>query len=249
MKDRQTTNPVIRRLVKLGVLVAVPLMAPAVSAWEILVGNGDSLMAIAKQTREAGTTTPEQQAVAIFESNPHAFLNDNMNGLQRGATLRIPGKDKAEAMSAADADALVRQHHVDWNKGVVVRNGESLMKIAAETRQSETTTVHQQALALLKANPRAFSNGNINGLRWGTKLRIPSTDVAQSIDPDTATQMVHQQNREWHRGHSASEAAGPMASSEESSSRSSKPQRRASAAPQEVTIIRGSQVEVSKVRH
>jgi FimV-like protein len=249
----------LQHMIKFGTFAAICLAAPLAFSFDILVENGDTLMKIASQTRHSDSISPEQQAVAIFELNPSSFTNKNMNGLQRGSKLEIPTADHASSISAEEALAISRQHHVAWYEGVVVKKGETLMEIAAQTRSDETISMAQQAKALFDLNPRAFSKRNINGLRWGMKLRVPGQDLAASTSADEALQWIHQQNRDWRTDRkstatsnsavekSPTETAGAMQPRVPSAQQ--KPVARRQQDPQPVTIIRGSEVEVTTVRH
>lgn len=220
----------------LAALAAGLCASPAALGWEVLVENGDTLMVIAQRTRESDTTTVEQQALALLELNPHAFAKDNVNGLLSGTSLRVPNRDEAESVGQDEAELVLRAHHADWNSGVAVKSGDRLMTIAAETRESSTTTVEQQALALLRLNPKAFAKANINGLRWGTTLRVPGVRDAESVDADTASRIINEQHRSWQNG-----TAGTEAKSYGSAL--------AAARPRAVTIIRGASVEVASLRN
>ena len=55
-------------------------------------------------------------------------------------------------------------------------------------------------VAFLLANPDAFIDGNINRLKNGTTLQIPSPDLLASIDPQLARTLVALQAFEWHDG-------------------------------------------------
>jgi FimV-like protein len=249
----------LQHIFKFGTFAAICLAAPLAFSFEILVENGDTLMKIANQTRSSDSISPAQQAVAIFELNPKAFNNKNMNGLQRGSKLEIPTADQASSVSAEEALTISRQHQVAWYEGIVVKKGETLMEIAVQTRSDESISMAQQAKALFDLNRRAFSKGNINGLRWGMKLRVPNQDLAESTSADEALQWIHEQNRDWRTGRKSTatansavdkpttETASAMQSRERSAQQ--KPVTRSQQDPQPVTIIRGSEVEVTKVRH
>ncbi|MCF7221674.1 FimV/HubP family polar landmark protein [Marilutibacter chinensis] len=80
-----------------------------------------------------------------------------------------------------------------------VRPGEALSRIAAQV--DEAGTRHEQALAaLLLANPDAFIGGNINRLKRGAVLRLPSASELASIQAAHAQRLVHLQIRAWHEG-------------------------------------------------
>jgi pilus assembly protein FimV len=52
-------------------------------------------------------------------------------------------------------------------------------------------------LALLRANPEAFEDNNINNLRSGQVLRVPERDEITRLAPGEARQEVMRQNRLW----------------------------------------------------
>ncbi len=77
-----------------------------------------------------------------------------------------------------------------------VRPGETLWPIARRFKPSGVTT-RQMAMALLRANPHAFIDGNVNRLRTGVILTIPSTAFVEELDPGTADAEFAAQNRRW----------------------------------------------------
>lgn len=78
------------------------------------VQAGDTLSEIAEQVRHDGVSL-NQTLLALKEANPDAFFKDNVNALKRGAVLRIPSRQQAQARSAADALAEVRRENEDWS--------------------------------------------------------------------------------------------------------------------------------------
>jgi pilus assembly protein FimV len=52
-------------------------------------------------------------------------------------------------------------------------------------------------VALIRSNPDAFSNGNINRLRSGAVLDLPSSEQAKSVGTAEATQMVIAQSKDF----------------------------------------------------
>lgn len=79
---------------------------------------------------------------------------------------------------------------------VVVKPGDSASKIAAQVKTGDVS-LDQMLVALLRANPDAFSKGNLNRLRAGAVLDLPSSDQAQSISPTEATQTVIAQSKDF----------------------------------------------------
>ncbi len=66
-----------------------------------------------------------------------------------------------------------------------VRRGETLWPIAQQLKPAGITT-RQMAMALLRANPQAFIDNNVNKLRAGAVLTIPSLAFIEELDPQTA---------------------------------------------------------------
>ncbi|MBP5980190.1 MAG: LysM peptidoglycan-binding domain-containing protein [Halomonas sp.] len=67
--------------------------------------------------------------------------------------------------------------------------GDTLWRIAERSKPSEVS-IQQMMLALLEANADLFPSGNINSLRAGQTLAVPSLDLALSRSPGDAAQTV-----------------------------------------------------------
>lgn len=77
-----------------------------------------------------------------------------------------------------------------------VQHGESLWPIAKKLRPGGITT-RQMAMALLRANPAAFIDGDINKLRAGATLTIPQRVFIEELDAETARAEFTAQTRRW----------------------------------------------------
>ena len=84
-----------------------------------------------------------------------------------------------------------------------VKRGESLSAIASQLEIRQATSLEQTMLALLRANPDAFLDDDINRLRRGAVLRVPSHAEVAAIDADEAGQVVRQQMQQWRRARRA----------------------------------------------
>ena len=86
-----------------------------------------------------------------------------------------------------------------------VVTGDTLWSIAKAMRPNNSVSVQQMMLALLRANPEAFINNNINGLKRGFVLKMPDMSDVSSVDKDNAFAQAKMQNELWQ------EARGAMA--------------------------------------
>lgn len=73
-----------------------------------------------------------------------------------------------------------------------VRRGDTMHRIASANAQPGAT-LDQMLVALLRANPQAFDDGNINRLRAGAVLSLPSAETARAIDAAEARRELRAQ--------------------------------------------------------
>jgi len=79
-----------------------------------------------------------------------------------------------------------------------IRSGEMLWNIASRVRPDPTISRYQIIIALLKANPPAFSIPcNFNSLKLGQVLKIPSVAEMKVLSVAQASNEYHRQNNEW----------------------------------------------------
>ena len=74
--------------------------------------------------------------------------------------------------------------------------GDSASKIALAV-ESNGVSLDQLLVALLRANPEAFADGNLNRLRAGVILNLPSTEQAQDVDAAEARRIVLAQSKDF----------------------------------------------------
>jgi len=77
-----------------------------------------------------------------------------------------------------------------------VEDGDMLWNIA-DTHRTDNVTVSQMMIALLRANPEAFIDNNINRMKSGYVLRIPDMAAASNIPRSEAVAAVREQTDLW----------------------------------------------------
>lgn len=93
-----------------------------------------------------------------------------------------------------------------------VQHNDTLWEVAVRARPSESVSVQQTMLALLRNNPNAFIENNVNRLKSGYVLRLPTEEEAGQLPQDQAVAEVSRQNAVW-RGEAppaAEPATGPQ---------------------------------------
>ena len=81
-----------------------------------------------------------------------------------------------------------------------VRQSETLWEIAAKARPDANVSVQQTMVTIQRLNPKAFIKGNINTLKAGYVLRLPTESEVQRISDHEASSEVAVQNRAWKTG-------------------------------------------------
>lgn len=81
-----------------------------------------------------------------------------------------------------------------------VAAGETLWEVAASTRPDESVSLNQVMVALLRSNPSAFYRDNINSLKRGAILRVPSADEIRAAGNAAAAAAEVRSQNEAARG-------------------------------------------------
>lgn len=78
-----------------------------------------------------------------------------------------------------------------------VKPGETLWSIAQKLKPDDTVSAQQIMLAILKQNPDAFLNKNVNTLKAHAVLTIPDFDAIIALTKDEAKGIVKEHNAGW----------------------------------------------------
>ena len=101
------------------------------------------------------------------------------------AAPRPPAQAAAPAVRTAPSD-----------KSLTVQRGQTASKIAGDYKPANVS-LDQMLLALLRANPNAFVNGNINRLRAGAVLTVPDQSEIAAVPAGTAKQQLTAQSKDF----------------------------------------------------
>lgn len=106
---------------------------------------------------------------------------------------------KAQTQAMAESSAVVPAYTQSYQppSGYRIQQGDTLWSLADSMRPDQSVTIEQMMLAMLRSNPEAFINENVNGLKRGYILRIPDRDDIITLDQAEAVAMVREQNALW----------------------------------------------------
>lgn len=147
-------------------------------------------------TPTAPQLSPEPARVrAVPPAPPAASLPAApVGGASSDATVP-PGPATPMRPAAKPAPAVAAKAPVA-GKQLTVKSGDTASKIVMASRPAGVS-LDQMLVALLRANPEAFINGNVNRLRSGAVLTLPGAEEAQATSADEAHQIVLAQSKDF----------------------------------------------------
>jgi pilus assembly protein FimV len=138
--------------------------------------------------------SPEAAAAAAAASAPAAPAQLPATAPSPEAAAPAP----AQPAPTAPADAALPPPAADKPAQYVTVNNDTLWEIADRARNGGT--VQQTMLAIQALNPDAFIGGNINRLKKGHVLRLPTPQQSTALPQSRALAEVSQQYRAWREG-------------------------------------------------
>jgi pilus assembly protein FimV len=136
---------------------------------------------------EAATPTPVPLPLPAPVGQTASAADDVLS-----APMPMPIPLPVEASEVATATPI---EVVSASDTRAVRPGETLGGIAASLGRGYS--LDQTILALLRANPEAFIDGNANRLKAGAVLRLPDDASIAQYTPDEAAVVVREQAAQW----------------------------------------------------
>lgn len=112
------------------------------------------------------------------------------------ATTALPASQTAADKTTTTSTRYQTTSSYNANSYAVKRS-DTLWNIALETRPTKSVSVHQMMMALLRKNPSAFSNNNVNGLKAGVTLQIPTQDTITVLSKSDAAAEFSEQSKAW----------------------------------------------------
>ena len=139
-----------------------PPVVDEIRADEVIVNAGDTLWSIASRNNYSGMTN-HQMMMALFNANPSAFLNSNINQLNKGARLRIPSRDEVGAIGSGDAFAQFEQHQSDWAPAVPTQSISTIQQETVVDDYEEPTSTLDYGVELVGGDDTESSAGSLDG--------------------------------------------------------------------------------------
>ena len=117
----------------------------------------------------------------------------------RPTPVEAPAPEAAPAPSAPRPSRPTAAVSAEPGSTYRVRQNDTLWNIASAAYPGGRADVNRAMVAIYQANPAAFG-GNINVLRAGSNLRMPSSGDVSAISASAAAEEVARQYRLWQQG-------------------------------------------------
>ncbi|MBI5927320.1 MAG: hypothetical protein HY836_17140 [Aquabacterium sp.] len=177
----QTTSPVIDAPAPVVAQAPAPVPAPAVAA-EPAVKPAT--------TRPAASTSGSAPLKVRKGAKPAPAAPEPVASAPSEAEAATPAKvapaeSTRSPSSVASAPDTIR-----------VKSGDSLSRIAGRTAQ-QGVSLDQMLVGLYRNNPQAFLGNNMNRLKSGVVLNVPTAEQAKSVSNEEARQLIVAQSADF----------------------------------------------------
>lgn len=145
------------------------------------IEKNDTLWKIAERAGRWDGVSVEQMMIALYEENPRAFYQENMNALLIGKILKIPDRKAALKFSRNQALAELNRQTNAWKNRLTKTPIETANVNKADASKKLTLLAPAEAAIPEKAEPTAV-NEQINTIRTGLdKLPAPSETEGNEV--------------------------------------------------------------------
>ncbi len=176
--------------------------------------RGDTLYAIARENQPEGVSL-EQMLVGLYQANPDAFINRNINQLKVGQILNVPSQESLEKISPTQAKRQYKAQSAHWNTyknklaGLVRQSKASAEEssaqqsggkvVAAEDKSLPVNTGIKDVVKLSAGDAKSHKSGDkalqdkVNALQEEVTAKDGAVKEAQSRTSDLEKQVAEMQ--------------------------------------------------------
>ena len=215
---------------------------PALRRAPATVTAEPQITAAAPSPAPTPSATPDARSAA--ETAPRPAVKRATKPAPR--TAPAPAPDAAATPTRTPAPVARAPASAASDSAVTVASGDTAGRIATAHRASGVS-LDQMLVAMMRTNPDAFIQGNVNRIKAGAVLQIPSTDEARTTPPNEARQIIAVQSRDFNafrrklaRAAPATQQAAAERSAKGSVQTQTDDKRTAATTPDKLTLSKGA---------
>ena len=153
-----------------------------------------------KKAEAAVTTAPQissdaAPAPAVRQTPPVRVIEEPLTASNNEPARAAPSKARSSSRANIPAGATNNSGGGSGDS-VRVQRGDTAGRIAAANKPADVS-LDQMLVAVVQANPNAFIGGNVNRMKTGVSLQMPTAEQARSVSASKARQMVAAQSRDF----------------------------------------------------
>ncbi|HEY9202119.1 MAG TPA: FimV/HubP family polar landmark protein, partial [Gammaproteobacteria bacterium] len=157
----------------------------------------------------ADTQSPSQSATQQYYPDASAAGGATISS-DSGRSMSYQAPAQTRQTSGTYAPAAARDSVEKYR----VKENDTLWSMASRMRPDDSVSVEQMMLALVRKNPEAFIQENINGVKRGYILRVPDRDEALQINRQQALSQAREHAALWREYTRAASSATPASAME-----------------------------------
>ena len=162
-----------------------PIVEPAFSIFLLLQTNDNRILR--EYTLLLDLPSPETNLSSVDTSLPSQSSDEASTGNEV-----VPTKSPKQLTQQNQFSSIPNDSNI-----YIPEKNETLWSIATKLKPNSQVSTHVMIKAIADTNPKAFNLGNINSLKSGFSLTVPSQTVTESISHKEAVAFIRTQNEEW----------------------------------------------------
>jgi len=114
--------------------------------------------------------------------------------------ISAPTATTPAAPAQQSAAALAQRSNIQTNVGggeIFVKNNDTLYVLAKNNRPASDISIEQMMVAMQRKNPQIFPTSNINVMRAGNVMKLPTAEEARALTRKQAIAEAARQTAEW----------------------------------------------------
>ncbi len=173
-----------------SLLIDPPVMAPALRGSQVM-------------------STPVKEPAPVMASESMPVAKPMVEPKPEVKPVTAPAAAKPVEAKPVEAKPIEAKPMIETKPAaepgsVTTKSGDSLYVIANANKPNASTSLDQMMVAILRLNPQAFYQDNVNALKKGQILRMPSAADVNKISIAEASKAVSEQNSLWRSYQAAS---------------------------------------------
>lgn len=135
---------------------------------------------------------PVPEAIWLAQQQSQPPTETQVQATQQASGTQLAQNEQTSSQPSAGKSR-------DWkpDKDYRIKAGDTAWSLAKRMRPDESVSIQQMMLAMLRTNPEIFINGNVNGLKRGFILRMPSRDEMDRVSVKEARTIASEHNALW----------------------------------------------------